>query len=90
MGEALGMSSSTSMAALAADNVLCIFYFATLYWLARGIGPEKERTQESDHTAEKQGNRLQGIDVSTNYRPEGCSCKLWVWLVSEQLCLNTL
>lgn len=62
VGEALGISSSTATAALAADNVLCILYFATLYWLAKDIDPEESGRPESSHSAHKQG-RLQGIDV---------------------------
>ncbi|GMH45147.1 hypothetical protein BSKO_13104 [Bryopsis sp. KO-2023] len=45
VGEVLELGASASMAALAADNVLCVVYFSTLYALAKGIGPEKTQSE---------------------------------------------
>lgn len=66
ISETLDLSSSVSTAALAADNVLCVVYFATLYYFAKEIGPESSKAKNIKNDEESQLSRIQGIDVRSD------------------------
>jgi uncharacterized membrane protein len=53
--ETLGVPPGASAAGLAADNLLCVFYFAALFRLARGIPPD-----EADKEVQAGGGRVDG------------------------------
>lgn len=72
ISETLDLSSSVSTAALAADNVLCVVYFATLYYLAKDIGPEKAEARDAKDESDTPSSRVQGIDVRLAYHLSVC------------------
>lgn len=60
VAETLGISSSAQAAGLAADNLICAVYFATLYALARGIPPD---TNAADPNADLREEQQKTITV---------------------------
>ncbi|KAK2653970.1 hypothetical protein Ddye_013826 [Dipteronia dyeriana] len=62
ISEALGMSSSVLAAGLAADNVICAFYFATLFALASKIPPESS-SSTNDGTTDEGSNHEAKLPV---------------------------
>ena len=89
VAETLSIGASAQAAGLAADSLICAFYFAGLFKLASRIGPDPVSTQAaatgeatSEVAAEEQANG--GIKVSTPrstasaclYAPSSvCLCK---------------
>ena len=46
VSQSLNISSDVVAAALAADNLICALYFMAIFYIARNIGPEKEKVEE--------------------------------------------
>lgn len=56
VAETLDMGSAAQAAGLAADNLLCALYFATVFHLARHIPPDIETASDAKQDGETSSN----------------------------------
>ncbi|KAJ0658264.1 hypothetical protein HanLR1_Chr14g0555801 [Helianthus annuus] len=78
IAEALQVSPSVLAAGLAADNVICAVYFATLFALAAKIPPESSpvTTDAEEEVKSEYGNRLPLLPSATALAVSFAICKL--------------
>lgn len=74
VAETLSIGASAQAAGLAADSLICAFYFAGLFKLASRIGPDPVSTQaaatgEATGVVAAEGQANGGIQVSTPRSP---------------------
>lgn len=75
VAETLSISASAQAAGLAADSLICAFYFAGLFKLASHIGPDPPSTQAAatseatGEVASEEGQANGGIQVSARRSP---------------------
>ncbi len=55
VAETLSITPSAQAAGLAADSLICAFYFAGIFKLASSIGPDEERKSSEERNEEGQG-----------------------------------
>ena len=69
VADTLDMSAAAQAAGLAADNLMCAVYFATLFNLARNIAPDPEQPAGTEQGSEAAAPSKPGITVISNARP---------------------
>ncbi|XP_061361325.1 uncharacterized protein LOC133305205 isoform X3 [Gastrolobium bilobum] len=82
ISDALGVSSSTLTAGLAADNVICVVYFSTLFALGSTMPPEASTSVNDDGmtTMSESGNKLPVLPMATSLAVAFAICKVATFL----------